>query len=118
VAARPCTRHHHWRRVNSRAATRKNSSTGGWIDFFPLLFLAGSDLQNQPKTQHRQLILVVFLCCYFRSALGFFSQICPVLARGDNHRHLQKKKKTQAKFRFFLPFFRSALFLFSLFLPV
>jgi hypothetical protein len=42
----------------------------------------------------------------------------PFLAGGDNHRHLQKKKKTQAKFRFFLPFFRSALFLFSLFLPV
>jgi len=39
-----------------------------------LPFPAGSDLQNQPKTQHRQLILVVL---FFRSVSSgrFFSTL-------------------------------------------
>jgi hypothetical protein len=51
---------------------------GGSALLSPFLFSANGDLQNQPKMQHRQLILVVFLCCFFRSVLGFFSRICPI----------------------------------------
>jgi hypothetical protein len=73
-----------WQRVFQRATV-----TGGtWSHALPLMletggsallssslpFPAGSDLQNQPKTQHRQLILVVLL---FRSVFSgqFFSTL-------------------------------------------
>jgi hypothetical protein len=49
--------------------------TGGSALLSPSLpFPAGNDLQNQPKTQHRQLILVVL---FFRSVSSdrFFSTL-------------------------------------------
>jgi len=62
--------------VKPRAAA-DSAGMGGSALLSPFLFSADGDLQNQPKTQHRQLILVVFLCCFLDLLSGSSPESVP-----------------------------------------